>query len=99
MGPEWIVVAVVAVIVIFGVNKLPQIARNVGKAQSEFKKGLKEGATEEDLAGQQPATPTTPPAAGAPTDIPPAASPATPPPTSEAPTPRPADQPPTEQNP
>ncbi len=107
-GPEWIIVGIVAVVVIFGVNKLPQIARNVGKAQGEFKKGLKEGVTEEDLAGEQPATPTAPPAAaapgtapaaGAPTDVPPAASPATPPPTSEAPTPRPADQPPTEQNP
>ncbi|MGZ8572286.1 MAG: twin-arginine translocase TatA/TatE family subunit, partial [Actinomycetota bacterium] len=48
MGSEWIVIAVIAVAVIFGASKLPQFARNVGKAQGEFKKGLKEGATDED---------------------------------------------------
>jgi sec-independent protein translocase protein TatA len=90
MGPEWIVVGIVAVVVIFGVNKLPQIARNVGKAQGEFKKGLKEGVTEEDLAGQQPATP------------PAAAPPAAAPPAAEAPAQAPAaeqEQPPADQNP
>jgi TatA/E family protein of Tat protein translocase len=35
---------VIGVVVIFGAAKLPQIARNMGKAQGEFKKGLKEGA-------------------------------------------------------
>lgn len=44
MGPEWIIVAVVAVAVIFGAKKLPEMARSVGKAQGEFKKGLQEGA-------------------------------------------------------
>jgi sec-independent protein translocase protein TatA len=44
MGPEWIVVAVVAVAVLFGAKKLPEMARSVGRAQGEFKKGLKEGA-------------------------------------------------------
>lgn len=89
MGPEWIVVAVVAVIVIFGVNKLPQIARNVGKAQGEFKKGLKEGEPE------PPATPTTPPPAAAPTaEAPPAVAPS-PQPAEEAP--KPPEQPPTDQ--
>jgi len=85
MGPEWIVVAVVAVIVIFGVNKLPQIARNVGKAQGEFKKGLKEGEPE------QPETPTAPPPAAAPTAEAPAPQPA-------AEEPKPAEQPPTDQS-
>ena len=40
---EWAVVAVVAVAVLFGATKLPEIARNMGRAQGEFKKGLKEG--------------------------------------------------------
>jgi TatA/E family protein of Tat protein translocase len=44
---EWGIVAVIAVAVIFGVNKLPDIARNFGRAQGEFKKGLKEGAVDE----------------------------------------------------
>ncbi len=45
---EWGIVAVIAVAVIFGVNKLPDIARNFGRAQGEFKKGLKEGAVDDD---------------------------------------------------
>jgi sec-independent protein translocase protein TatA len=88
MGPEWIVVGIVAVVVIFGVNKLPQIARNVGKAQGEFKKGLKEGVTEEDLAGQQPAAP--------PAAAPPAAEAPAPQPAAEQEQP---PQPPADQNP
>jgi sec-independent protein translocase protein TatA len=43
MGPEWIVVGIVAVVVLFGAKKLPEMARSVGRAQGEFKKGLKEG--------------------------------------------------------
>ena len=80
-----LIVAVVAIIVIFGVNKLPQIARNMGKAQSEFKKGLKEGATAEDL-GEGAA----PPQAAAPAPAPEAAAPAAP---AETPAPIPAPAP------
>jgi sec-independent protein translocase protein TatA len=65
---EWGVVAIIVVAVIVLGSRLPQIARNVGKAQTEFKKGLKEGAAE-DAA---PTTPTSPPPATAP---PPAAAP------------------------
>ena len=43
-----IVAAIVASCVIFGVKKLPEIARNFGRAQGEFKKGLKEGAVDDD---------------------------------------------------
>jgi sec-independent protein translocase protein TatA len=43
MGPEWIVVGIIAVVVLFGAKKLPEMARSVGRAQGEFKKGLKEG--------------------------------------------------------
>jgi sec-independent protein translocase protein TatA len=45
MGPEWIWVAVVA-LVIFGGSRLPKMARNIGRAQGELKKGLAEGARE-----------------------------------------------------
>jgi sec-independent protein translocase protein TatA len=47
MGPEWIVVGLIAVVVLFGAKKLPDMARSVGRAQGEFKKGLKEGNVEE----------------------------------------------------
>jgi sec-independent protein translocase protein TatA len=59
--PDWGIVAIIAIVVIFGASKLPQIARNVGKAQGEFKKGLKEGVTAEEEAAATP-----PPAAPAP---------------------------------
>jgi sec-independent protein translocase protein TatA len=68
---EWIIVAIVGVVVIFGASKLPQIARNMGKAQGEFKKGLKEGADAEEQVA--PATPPTAPPAQ---HIPPAQPPA-----------------------
>lgn len=61
---DWMIVLVIGVVVIFGAAKLPQIARNMGKAQGEFKKGLKEGADgdtdtpapEHRAEGDQPAS-------------------------------------------
>lgn len=44
-GPEWIIVLVV-VLVIFGGSQIPKLARNLGKAQKEFKDGLSEGERE-----------------------------------------------------
>lgn len=48
MGPEWIIVGIVAVVVIFGAKKAPEIARSLGRSQSEFKKGLRDGAKDLD---------------------------------------------------
>ena len=53
MGPEWIVVRVV-VLVLFGGSQLPKLARGFGSAQREFKKGLDEGADDDD----KPTSPT-----------------------------------------
>ena len=60
-GPEWIIVLVV-VLVIFGGSQLPKLARNLGKAQKEFKDGLSEG--EREAAAQKAAEvePPVPPA-------------------------------------
>ena len=47
MGPEWIVVLLV-VLVLFGGSQLPKLAKGLGSAQREFKKGLDEGASNDD---------------------------------------------------
>jgi Sec-independent protein translocase protein TatA len=84
---EWGVVAIIAVAVVLAGSKLPQLARNVGRAQGEFKKGIREGAVEES----EPAPPAqaAPPAPAAPT----APAPATPPAAEQ---PRPVERPPAE---
>jgi sec-independent protein translocase protein TatA len=46
-APELIVVLLI-ILLIFGGSKLPQLARSLGKAQSEFKKGSEEGNTTDD---------------------------------------------------
>jgi len=38
-GPEWIIILVV-VLVLFGGSQLPKLAKNLGKAQKEFKDGM-----------------------------------------------------------
>jgi sec-independent protein translocase protein TatA len=84
---EWGVVAIIAVAVVLAGSKLPQLARNVGRAQGEFKKGIREGAVEEpEAAPAAPPAQATPPAPAAPTQ----ASP----PVAEQP--RPTEQPPAE---
>ncbi len=50
-GPEMIIVLVV-VLVLFGGSQLPKLARNLGKAQKEFKDGLSEGQREASQSGQ-----------------------------------------------
>ncbi len=77
MGPpELIVIGIIAIAVIFGAKKIPEIAHSLGRSSNEFKKGLKEGA--EDEAAAPPSTPTVPPTSPtttppAPTTAPPAA--------------------------
>ncbi len=47
-APELLIVLVV-ILVLFGGAKLPKLARSLGRAQSEFKQGLKEtGSDDED---------------------------------------------------
>lgn len=53
-GPEWIIILVV-VLVLFGGSQLPKLAKNLGKAQKEFKDGMAE-ADRPDGADSKPAS-------------------------------------------
>jgi sec-independent protein translocase protein TatA len=70
---EWGVVAIIAVAVVLAGSKLPQLARNVGRAQGEFKKGIREGAVDEPESESAPSAQAAPPAAEQPRTDPPAA--------------------------
>ena len=42
-GPE-LAILIIAVLVLFGGSQIPKLAKNLGKAQTEFKKGLEQGS-------------------------------------------------------
>lgn len=46
-APELLIILVV-VLLIFGGSRLPKLARSLGKAQQEFKRGVEEGADEDE---------------------------------------------------
>lgn len=45
-APELLIVLVV-ILVLFGGAKLPKLARSLGQAQNEFKKGIQDGADDD----------------------------------------------------
>ena len=56
-APELLIVLLV-VLVLFGGAKLPKLARSMGQAQTEFKKGMREGVKIDDE--DEPKKPTDP---------------------------------------
>ena len=48
IGTGELLLVLLVVLVLFGGTKLPKLARSLGKAQNEFKQGLKESADDED---------------------------------------------------
>lgn len=52
-GQEWFWIVLIAVF-LFGANKIPQLARSVGRGINEFKRGLKETG-EDDQDPKPPA--------------------------------------------
>ncbi|MCB1255671.1 MAG: twin-arginine translocase TatA/TatE family subunit [Microthrixaceae bacterium] len=46
LGGNEVLIVVILALVIFGGSQLPKIARNLGSAQKEFKKGLAESKAE-----------------------------------------------------
>jgi len=47
-GVDSIIVVIVVVVVLFGGSQIPKLARSLGSAQNEFKKGLDEGRNSGD---------------------------------------------------
>ena len=43
LGPTELIIVLVIVLVLFGGAKLPKLAKSLGEAQKEFKKGTEEG--------------------------------------------------------
>ena len=49
-SPGEIIAVVVVIVLLFGGSQLPKLAKSIGQAQKEFKKGLSEGAADDDEA-------------------------------------------------
>lgn len=45
-GLVQVLICVLIIAVLFGAKKIPELARSIGKAKGEFKKGLEEGERE-----------------------------------------------------
>jgi sec-independent protein translocase protein TatA len=43
LGPTELIIILVIVLVLFGSTRLPKLARSMGQASKEFKKGINEG--------------------------------------------------------
>lgn len=54
-GPELLIILVV-VLLLFGAAKLPSLARSIGASAKEFKKGVEEGAPDEDATADSEKT-------------------------------------------
>jgi sec-independent protein translocase protein TatA len=54
-GPQLIIILVV-VLVLFGGSQLPKLARNLGKAQKEFRDGMGEGSSDAPAARSESAS-------------------------------------------
>ncbi len=56
-GEQGIIVLIVIAVVLFGSTQIPKLARSLGSAQKEFKKGLDEGANGDATSGAPAAAP------------------------------------------
>lgn len=52
VGGQQLLIILVIVLLLFGSSKLPELARSLGSAQKEFKKGLRESEEEEEREGK-----------------------------------------------
>ena len=55
VGPWQLIIVIAVIALLFGGKKIPELARSLGKAKGEFKKGLAEGEKEDLEAEDKPA--------------------------------------------
>jgi sec-independent protein translocase protein TatA len=84
-GMDGIIVLIVVVLVLFGSTQIPKLARSLGSAQKEFKKGIEEGSSDDGKGTKSLAEAAPPAAVSPPTPAPPVAQ--APPPVEGAPGP------------
>lgn len=48
IGPQELIIVLVIVLLVFGGSQVPKLAKNLGRAQKEFKQGLAEGAKDDE---------------------------------------------------
>ncbi|MGH9133233.1 MAG: twin-arginine translocase TatA/TatE family subunit [Ilumatobacteraceae bacterium] len=60
IGAPEAIIALVIILVLFGGSQLPKLAKNLGKAQKEFKDGLAEGQQNAEAPSDPKVTPSDP---------------------------------------
>lgn len=50
LGTGELLIILVVVLLIFGGSQLPKLARSLGQAQKEFKKGVQDGSDDDDVS-------------------------------------------------
>lgn len=53
LGYQELLIILVIVLILFGANRLPELARSLGSSVKEFKKGVAEAKTEEPAAARK----------------------------------------------
>ena len=56
-GSGELIIVLIIVLLVFGGSQLPKLAKNLGKAQKEFKDGLADGMKDDKPAAQPAQTP------------------------------------------
>lgn len=51
-GSSELIIVLIIVLLVFGGSQLPKLAKNLGKAQKEFKDGLADGMQDDEKQGE-----------------------------------------------
>ena len=64
LGATEIILILLALILLFGARKLPELAKGLGQGIKEFKKAAKDMSPDDNAAPAEPQKPATPPSEG-----------------------------------